>query len=66
MYDSIGRSYPRRFVLPLNITKDTPLEQNLNTRPDSMATAVCRTKNQVCTFALVTFSLSSYRHIVCI
>ncbi|KAI7812931.1 carotenoid-cleaving dioxygenase, mitochondrial isoform X1 [Triplophysa rosa] len=47
MYDSIGRPYPRRFVLPLNITKDMPLEQNLNTRCDSKATAVCRMKNQV-------------------
>lgn len=51
MYNSMGQPLPRRFVLPLNITKDTPLEQNLNTRPDSTATAVCRMKNQVyCTF----------------
>uniref|UniRef100_A0A673JI02 Carotenoid-cleaving dioxygenase, mitochondrial n=1 Tax=Sinocyclocheilus rhinocerous TaxID=307959 RepID=A0A673JI02_9TELE len=51
MYNTMSRPYPRRFVLPLNITSETPLEQNLNTRPDSTATAVCRTKNQVfCTF----------------
>ncbi|KTG35170.1 hypothetical protein cypCar_00013826 [Cyprinus carpio] len=51
MYNTMSRPLPRRFVLPLNITSETPLEQNLNTRPDSTATAVCRTKNQVfCTF----------------
>lgn len=47
MYNTMCRPLPRRFVLPLNITSETPLEQNLNTRPDSTATAVCRTKNQV-------------------
>uniref|UniRef100_A0AAY4DZ22 Carotenoid-cleaving dioxygenase, mitochondrial n=1 Tax=Denticeps clupeoides TaxID=299321 RepID=A0AAY4DZ22_9TELE len=40
MYNSIGRSYPRRFVLPLRVTKDTPTNQNLNTRPNSAATAI--------------------------
>uniref|UniRef100_A0A671SB04 Carotenoid-cleaving dioxygenase, mitochondrial n=1 Tax=Sinocyclocheilus anshuiensis TaxID=1608454 RepID=A0A671SB04_9TELE len=51
MYNTMSRPLPRRFVLPLNISSETPLEQNLNTRPDSTATAVCRTKNQVfCTF----------------
>uniref|UniRef100_A0A8C1H1T5 Carotenoid-cleaving dioxygenase, mitochondrial n=1 Tax=Cyprinus carpio TaxID=7962 RepID=A0A8C1H1T5_CYPCA len=51
MYNTMSRPFPRRFVLPLNITSETLLEQNLNTRPDSTATAVCRTKNQVfCTF----------------
>ncbi|XP_051967564.1 carotenoid-cleaving dioxygenase, mitochondrial [Xyrauchen texanus] len=50
VYNTMSRSFPRRFVLPLNIT-DTALEQNLNTRPNSTATAVCFTKNQVyCTF----------------
>uniref|UniRef100_A0A672KYB3 Carotenoid-cleaving dioxygenase, mitochondrial n=1 Tax=Sinocyclocheilus grahami TaxID=75366 RepID=A0A672KYB3_SINGR len=38
MYNTMSRPYPRRFVLPLNITSETPLEQNLNTRPDSTAT----------------------------
>ncbi len=47
MYNTMSRPLPRRFVLPLNITSETPLEQNLNTRPDSTATAVCRAKNQV-------------------
>lgn len=51
MYNIMSRPLPRRFVLPLNITSETPLEQNLNTRPDSTATAVCHTENQVfCTF----------------
>ncbi len=47
MYNTMSRPLPRRFVLPLNITSETPLEQNLNTRPDSTATAVCRAENQV-------------------
>lgn len=51
MYNTMSRPLPRRFVLPLHISSETPLEQNLNTRLDSTATAVCRTKTQVfCTF----------------
>ncbi|KAL7834943.1 hypothetical protein SRHO_G00291900 [Serrasalmus rhombeus] len=51
VYNSLARTFPRRFVLPLNITSDTPLDQNLNTRPNSSATAVCHSKDKVfCTF----------------
>ncbi|KAI4875518.1 hypothetical protein NFI96_009699 [Prochilodus magdalenae] len=51
VYNSLARSFPRRFVLPLNITNETPLDQNLNTRPNSSATAVCHSKDKVfCTF----------------
>uniref|UniRef100_A0A672LPR2 Carotenoid-cleaving dioxygenase, mitochondrial n=1 Tax=Sinocyclocheilus grahami TaxID=75366 RepID=A0A672LPR2_SINGR len=53
MYNTMSRPLPRRFVLPLNISSETPLEQNLNTRPDSTATAVCRTKNQVLSLCLL-------------
>lgn len=46
VYDSLCRPYPRRFVLPLHISDDTPTGQNLNTRPSSQATCVkvCRDK----------------------
>lgn len=40
VYDSLCRPYPRRFVLPLRLSDETPLEQNLNTRPSSQATCV--------------------------
>lgn len=45
------RVFPRRFVLPLNITSETPMDQNLNTRPNSTATATKVTNDKVfCTF----------------
>ncbi|XP_062392291.1 carotenoid-cleaving dioxygenase, mitochondrial [Sardina pilchardus] len=47
VYNKMCRSFPRRFVLPLDITNDTPLNQNLNTRPDSTATAVKITNGKV-------------------
>ncbi|XP_066514617.1 carotenoid-cleaving dioxygenase, mitochondrial [Hoplias malabaricus] len=51
VYNSLDRSFPRRFVLPLNISRETPLEQNLNVRPNSSATAICLSKDKVfCTF----------------
>ncbi|XP_030648615.1 beta,beta-carotene 9',10'-oxygenase [Chanos chanos] len=51
VYSTMARVFPRRFVLPLNISDETPLGQNLNTRPGSAATAVCQTKDKVfCTF----------------
>jgi hypothetical protein len=34
------RVFPRRFVLPLGVTSDTQSNQNLNTRPDSLATCL--------------------------
>ena len=42
------RVFPRRFVLPLNVDKETPCGQNLNTRPDSTATATKTAKDKVC------------------
>ncbi|XP_072526486.1 carotenoid-cleaving dioxygenase, mitochondrial isoform X3 [Salminus brasiliensis] len=51
VYNSLGKSFPRRFVLPLSITNETPLQQNLNTRPNSSATAICQSEERVfCTF----------------
>ncbi|KAB5522491.1 hypothetical protein PHYPO_G00160090 [Pangasianodon hypophthalmus] len=47
VYNSLSMSLPRRFVLPLCITNDTPLNQNLNTRPNSTASAVCLSKDKV-------------------
>lgn len=40
VYDSLCRPYPRRFVLPLHVSEQTPAGQNLNTRPSSQATCV--------------------------
>ncbi|KAF6728846.1 Beta,beta-carotene 9',10'-oxygenase [Oryzias melastigma] len=37
VYNTTERSFPRRFVLPLNLTSETPNNQNLNTRPSSTA-----------------------------
>uniref|UniRef100_A0A7N6B6D6 Carotenoid-cleaving dioxygenase, mitochondrial n=1 Tax=Anabas testudineus TaxID=64144 RepID=A0A7N6B6D6_ANATE len=47
MYDTIGRTFPRRFVLPLDVTNETPTGQNLNTRPSSKATCVKMSKYKV-------------------
>ncbi|XP_053473731.1 carotenoid-cleaving dioxygenase, mitochondrial isoform X1 [Ictalurus furcatus] len=47
VYKGIDKFFPRRFVLPLCITNDTPLNQNLNTRPNSSASAVCLSKDKV-------------------
>ena len=40
VYNTLAKNYPRRFVLPLNVTSETPTGQNLNTRPSSNATCV--------------------------
>ncbi|MEQ2268699.1 hypothetical protein XENORESO_011508, partial [Xenotaenia resolanae] len=40
IYNTTDRTFPRRFVLPLNVTRDTPTGQNLNTRPSSSATCI--------------------------
>uniref|UniRef100_A0A667Y4V4 Beta-carotene oxygenase 2b n=1 Tax=Myripristis murdjan TaxID=586833 RepID=A0A667Y4V4_9TELE len=40
VYNKMCKMFPRRFVLPLNVNDDTPCDQNLNTRPNSTATAV--------------------------
>ncbi|KAM3601768.1 uncharacterized protein V6R79_018558 [Siganus canaliculatus] len=47
VYNTLCRPYPRRFVLPLNITSETPTGQNLNTRPSSTATCVKQSKDKV-------------------
>lgn len=47
VYNSMGRAFPRRFVLPLNVTSETPTDENLNTRPSSVATAVKICKDKV-------------------
>ncbi|XP_055798908.1 carotenoid-cleaving dioxygenase, mitochondrial-like isoform X2 [Salvelinus fontinalis] len=39
VYNTTYRAFPRRFVLPLNVTDDTPTGVNLNTRPASSATS---------------------------
>ena len=40
VYNEMTRVFPRRFVLPLGVTSDTQSNQNLNTRPDSLATCL--------------------------
>lgn len=47
VYNSLCMAFPRRFVLPLNVTDETPTGQNLNTRPFSTATCVKTGRNQV-------------------
>ncbi|XP_063059565.1 carotenoid-cleaving dioxygenase, mitochondrial [Engraulis encrasicolus] len=51
VYNMMCRAFPRRFVLPLDITNETPPNENLNTRPDSTATAIKLSNEKVfCTF----------------
>uniref|UniRef100_A0AAX7T2W1 Beta-carotene oxygenase 2b n=1 Tax=Astatotilapia calliptera TaxID=8154 RepID=A0AAX7T2W1_ASTCA len=47
VYNTLSRAFPRRFVLPLNVDRDTPYNQNLITRPNSIATSVRIAKNKV-------------------
>uniref|UniRef100_A0AAQ5YPW6 Carotenoid-cleaving dioxygenase, mitochondrial n=1 Tax=Amphiprion ocellaris TaxID=80972 RepID=A0AAQ5YPW6_AMPOC len=47
VYNTLCRAYPRRFVLPLNVTSETPTGQNLNTRPSSGASCVKVSKDKV-------------------
>ncbi|XP_029925368.1 beta,beta-carotene 9',10'-oxygenase-like [Myripristis murdjan] len=47
VYNTMCRVFPRRFVLPLSVTMDTPTGQNLNTRPSSTATCVKISKDKV-------------------
>ncbi|XP_061072522.1 carotenoid-cleaving dioxygenase, mitochondrial-like [Conger conger] len=47
VYNTLCPVFPRRFVLPLNIDADTPLDQNLNTRSNSTATAIRTAKKKV-------------------
>ncbi|KAJ4935884.1 hypothetical protein JOQ06_017411 [Pogonophryne albipinna] len=46
VYNTMCRVFPRRFVLPLNVDRDTPYDQNLN-GPDCTATAIRTDKNKV-------------------
>ncbi|CAB1458505.1 unnamed protein product [Pleuronectes platessa] len=46
VYNTLGRSFPWRFVLPLNVNHDTPYHQNLN-RPNTPATAIRTDKKKV-------------------
>ncbi|XP_045569537.1 beta,beta-carotene 9',10'-oxygenase [Salmo salar] len=41
------KAFPRRFVLPLNVTNDTPTGVNLNTRPTSSATSFKTAEDKV-------------------
>ena len=56
VYNDMCRVFPRRFVLPLNITNDTPVDQNLNTRPNSTATAMKITNDKVLCLQLCSLS----------
>nr|XP_020454650.1 beta,beta-carotene 9',10'-oxygenase isoform X2 [Monopterus albus] len=47
VYNTMCRSFPRRFVLPLNVTSETPSDQNLNTQTSSKATCVKVCKDKV-------------------
>ncbi|XP_067087887.1 carotenoid-cleaving dioxygenase, mitochondrial-like [Osmerus mordax] len=47
VYNNMNKVFPRRFVLPLNVSADTPSDENLNTRPSSLATAVKISKDKV-------------------
>ncbi|XP_041665858.1 beta,beta-carotene 9',10'-oxygenase-like [Cheilinus undulatus] len=47
VYNTLCRSFPRRFVLPLNVSNDTPYNQNLNNQVYTTATAVRTDKNKV-------------------
>ncbi|XP_074465968.1 carotenoid-cleaving dioxygenase, mitochondrial-like [Sebastes fasciatus] len=47
VYNTMCRVFPRRFVLPLHVTSETPLNQNLNKRPSSAATCVKVSENKV-------------------
>lgn len=47
VYNSTGRAFPRRFVLPLHVTSETATGQNLNTRASSQATCVKTGKDTV-------------------
>lgn len=47
VYNTMCRAFPRRFVLPLHVTSETPTGQNMNTRPSSSATCVKISKDKV-------------------
>ncbi|XP_051895743.1 carotenoid-cleaving dioxygenase, mitochondrial-like [Pristis pectinata] len=47
VYNTTPKGFPRRFVLPLNISSDTPIEQNLNTLTYSSALAFRRADGKI-------------------
>ncbi|XP_051902532.1 carotenoid-cleaving dioxygenase, mitochondrial-like isoform X8 [Hippocampus zosterae] len=47
LYNNMSKVFPRRFVLPLQVSDDTPIDKNLNTRPSSKATCVKKSKTRV-------------------
>ncbi|XP_075994329.1 carotenoid-cleaving dioxygenase, mitochondrial-like [Genypterus blacodes] len=47
VYNTMCRVFPRRFVLPLHVDENTPFGQNLNTLPNSSASAVRFTQYKV-------------------
>ncbi|KAF7667383.1 hypothetical protein LDENG_00066900 [Lucifuga dentata] len=47
VYNTMCRVFPRCFVLPLNVSNETPMGQNLNTRSNSTATCVKTSKEKV-------------------
>ncbi|KAM9497368.1 carotenoid-cleaving dioxygenase, mitochondrial-like isoform 2-T2 [Salvelinus alpinus] len=47
VYNTMYKAFPRRFVLPLNVTNHTPTGVNLNTRPASSATSFKTAKDKV-------------------
>ncbi|XP_038548670.1 beta,beta-carotene 9',10'-oxygenase-like [Micropterus salmoides] len=47
VYNTLCRVFPRRFVLPLTVDRDTPYDQNLNNRPNSAATSIRIAKSKV-------------------
>uniref|UniRef100_A0A3Q3X8D9 Carotenoid-cleaving dioxygenase, mitochondrial n=1 Tax=Mola mola TaxID=94237 RepID=A0A3Q3X8D9_MOLML len=47
VYNATCRAFPRRFVLPLHVTSETPTGQNLNTRVSSQATCVKTRQDKV-------------------
>ncbi|KAM4545601.1 carotenoid-cleaving dioxygenase, mitochondrial-like [Odontesthes bonariensis] len=47
VYNGTDRTFPRRFVLPLHVSSDTPTGQNLNTRQSSTASCVKLSSDKV-------------------
>lgn len=47
VYNTLSRVFPRRFVLPLHVTNETPKGQNLNARPSSNASCVKISDNEL-------------------
>lgn len=47
-YNSVAKTFPRRFVLPLHISLDAPEEENLSPLSYSSASAVKQADGKVC------------------